>query len=193
MDFRKVLLTGVGMASIGVWVFFQTQPALGQTAVAGADTLEFLIEDDAELMEDWKGKPREHSTEVGAMTGLGVYDGAVGASLFVGGSEKILHDGLIDGVNDQFFGEIYLGSVFLSEGSVFQYALQGRWDFHRNDTWSVYAMGGLGGTITGKSLDDSWRLAPRFGVGTFYELNPKVKLRAEVSHDLMILGAAYRL
>lgn len=139
--------------------------------------------------EQWKGKPYDSTFQFSALTGLGVNGASTGFSIYGGASVKIAHTGFLDDVNDQAHVEVQAGPLFNS--GVTSLVINGhlRWDFHKNDLWSFYALGGLGMTSSpGLTL-----FYPRFGIGAIWNLFEFLGFRAELSHELMAVGISYQL
>jgi hypothetical protein len=140
--------------------------------------------------EDFKGAPRGDSVMAGGLIGLGVFDGSAGLALMGHASQKIVDHGFVPDINNQVFAEAELGPVFLSAGTVFSYSLHLRWDFHKDEFFTPYAIGGLGGAISGESLGSRWDLFPRFAAGVLWRVHQHFTVRAEVSHELMAVGVS---
>ena len=83
------------------------------------------------------------------MAGLGVAGNSLGFGLNFAAAFKILHQGFIDDVNDQVFIELIGGPLFVSGTVAGFYGAHLRWEFHKNDMWTFYALGGLGGNYGG--------------------------------------------
>ena len=141
----------------------------------------------AQAAEDWKGSPRDSSWGAGVVTGLAVVDGVYGFGLQGQVSRKIVHRGFAEDINNQVWIELGLGPVVASGLWGWNYAIQLRWDFHRDETWSFFALGGLGGTVVGAS----GRLFPRFGLGTLYHVVDNLAVRGEISHELIAGGVSF--
>ncbi len=152
----------------------------------GAAPIEKAVQ--PQVVEPWKGPPAPRNFTLGVLTGMGIRDGSTGFSLMGNAGFKIAHEGFLPDVNDQAFIETEMGALWVSAGSAFTYSLHLRWDFERDATWTFFAMGGLGGTITGQALGSSWRLAPRFGAGAFWRLDPKFHVRFEIAADVIGTG-----
>ncbi len=143
--------------------------------------------------EDWKGTPDSSHASLGAFTGLGVVDSHAGFALLGTASTKIAQDGWITDVNDSVSAEAYVGPVFTSGTSAFAYSLHLRWDFKKDESWTFYGLGGLGGKIQSGALGGHFELFPRFAVGAFYDAGLPFLIRAEVSHELIGVGINFRL
>lgn len=141
--------------------------------------------------DDWKGPQRNMLWSASVMTGLGILDSTAALPLVFTGAHAFKPEGFIPDVNDSFSGELLLGPLFQSGSNSFLYSLHGRWDFIKDQNWTFFGLGGLGGAFTGKDHGDSFRVYPRFGVGLFYFLTEQLAIRSEVSHELIGLGVAF--
>ncbi|MEZ4751290.1 MAG: hypothetical protein R3B54_11930 [Bdellovibrionota bacterium] len=134
--------------------------------------------------EEWKGKPLPTNMSFAAMAGAGVIGGTVGFGLTGAIAFKIAHEGFIPDINDQVFLEFQGGPLFLSPSAAATYGLFLRWDFHKNEDFSLYSLGGFGGTI------NPTRVYPRVALGLIYRLSGDFALRAELSHEFIGAGLA---
>jgi len=137
--------------------------------------------------EDWKGPSPGHQFTVGGLGGLAMVDGTAGFALLGNAGVKILNRGFVPDINDQVFLEADLGPVFFSGFTDLLVDTHLRWDFHKDDDWTFYALGGLEGLFSSGTLGHN-QVNPRFGIGTIWELWQGVAVRAEVSNDLLALG-----
>ena len=140
--------------------------------------------------DPWKGQPDRSDFDFGALTGLGFVQGSPAFALVGTASRKIDYAGFIDGIRNSLSIEGQLGPMFLKGSSAFTYSAHLRWDFKRDEIWTYYALGGLGGYVTGSRLGDQFALFPRFGVGAFWQISPIVRIRFELSHELSAVGVA---
>jgi hypothetical protein len=141
--------------------------------------------------EEWKGKANEQEFTMGAMTGLGLYNGNAGFTLIGHLAKKIVDQGFVPEINNQVFAEVEVGPLFVLGSVAWMYGLHLRWDFIRDETWTIFALGGVGGSITSSSIDNSFRIAPRFGIGSLYAISDQWKIRAELSHNLILAGFSF--
>lgn len=145
-------------------------------------------------VEDWKGKPDDTQMGFGGLTGLGIIDQWVGYAILGTVSKKVASSGFIPNINNPLWIELELGAVFLSPGTAFAYAAQMRWDFIKDTTWTLYALGGVGGNYLNPTPANSLvslsrtEFAPRFGVGGLLNVTSTVQLRGEITHDLIAVG-----
>ena len=71
-----------------------------------------------------------------------------------------------------------------------------RWDFVKDEHWTFYALGGVGGnnlsvaTVNVGSVSRT-ALFPRFGAGAIYGVHDKFSIRAELSHELTAVGVMF--
>ncbi len=143
--------------------------------------------------EFWKGKAPDRTATLGAMMGLGIYDGSAGFQVSPNAAFKVAHEGWIEDINEQLLLELQMGPLFVKSSSVFTYSIHLRWDFERDANWTFYPIGGLGGSISSSALGSQWRLAPRFGLGAFWRFHPKFHARFEVTHDFLGAGVSVEL
>ncbi len=143
--------------------------------------------------EDWKGAARSAKFSLGGLTGIGVAGGYTGYTLLGTLSKTVAQDGWLDDINDQLSLEAYAGPMFTSGSSLFKYSLHLRWDFQKDDALTLYALGGIGGDITGGGLGSHFYLYPRFALGALWDIKAPLLLRAELSHELIALGVSLPL
>jgi len=140
--------------------------------------------------EDFKGSAPAELFKLGVMGGLGIVDANGMLGFTVAPSFRIVEKGFVPDINNQVFAELSLGGNFLGAPNAFTYSAHLRWDFVKNSTWTYYAVGGVAGNSFGGE-GGRWSLAPRFGVGTFYRVDPRFAIRAEVSHEFTGLGVSF--
>lgn len=139
--------------------------------------------------EPWKGESDGSEVHFGALAGLGIIDFSAGFVLLGTASKKVIHRGFVPDINDSVSLEAQAGPIFTQGTAAFQYSLHLRWDFQKDEHWTLYALGGGGGYITGTSINGgSFLLHPRFGLGTFFRVNDLILLRGEISHELIAAG-----
>ncbi len=148
---------------------------------------------DSVASEDFKGSSPAGEYTFGLIGGLGVLDSSAGFAVIGNAAKKIIHQGFVPEINNQVWVEFEAGPLFVSGSSAFIYSAHLRWDFHKDQTWTFYGLGGLGGNITGEKLGSHWELFPRFGVGAFCKVNPQITLRGELSHELFVAGVSFSL
>ena len=151
------------------------------------------ISEPARAAEDFKGKEDPSEFDLGAMGGMGILDNHVGFELLGTASKKIVHHGFVNDINNSVSIEVELGPLFVSGGTAFAYSAHLRWDFVKDTEWTFYALGGLGGDITGASLGDRVELYPRFGVGAMWKIGQNFNFRGEISHEFVGLGVVFPL
>jgi hypothetical protein len=137
---------------------------------------------------DFKGSSEFGDTAFGALAGIGVINDSGGFALIPTLSHKILPRGFVPDVNDAVWVEAELGPVFFSGATALWYSAHLRWDFVKDDQWTFFGLGGLAGDVTPDALGHHFQLFPRFGVGALYSIVPYVKIRAEISHELIAVG-----
>lgn len=164
-NYRRWGLAGLALIAFATWAW-----------VAHAET------------EDWKGNPDLSEFTFSLMTGAGIIDSSVGLAVAGAASKKIVRQGFVPDINNTVFIEALLGPVFVAGSAQFSYSTHLRWDFIRDEEWTFYALGGLGGYFTGQSMGNQSLLYPRFGSGVFWNISEYVTLRGELSHEFMVLG-----
>src|SRR5262245_52809752 len=117
------------------------------------------------LADDFKGKDDPSQFGFGGMAGLGILDNRGGFSLLGTASKKIIDRGFVPDIVNSVWIEAEAGPLFVGGSTAFVYSLHLRWDFVQNEVWTLYALGGAGGAITGAALGDRFELYPRFGAG----------------------------
>ncbi|OFZ18272.1 MAG: hypothetical protein A2X94_07495 [Bdellovibrionales bacterium GWB1_55_8] len=145
-----------------------------------------------EAEENWKGASDPAQFHLGALTGLGILDSSAGFEVLGTLSRKIVPQGFVPDISNSVSIEIQAGPIFIHSTTAFSYSAHLRWDFRKDAAWTFYSVAGLGGSITGESLDNRFLLFPRFGAGvirTFNENAPSI--RFEVSHERLSLGAIW--
>jgi hypothetical protein len=162
---------------------FQNRRSLALAIIACSTTLLWSTA----RAEDWKGTPRERSWTAGVVTGLAVVDGIYGWGLQGQASRKIVNKGFAEDINNQVWIELGLGPVVVSGGSGWNYTIHLRWEFHRDETYTFFAIGGLAGTVVGAN----GRLFPRFGIGGFYHVVDNLAIRAEIGHEQLVAGVTF--
>lgn len=173
-----------------------TQPNTPRTTRTQTSTtttvMKSMVTETSGSAEAWKGMSPAYPVNVGAMTGLGLVDGQAGVGLIFAGAVRVMERGFIPDINNQLFVEGELGALFLNGGTGFEYSLHLRWDFVHSERWTVFALGGFGGISGGSSLGNIFRFHPRFGAGAVYYFQDNLGIRAELSHELTLVGITFR-
>lgn len=139
--------------------------------------------------EDWKGPSPAPKFYFGGLAGMGVLDTAIGFSLLGTAAIRLVERGFANDINNQVFLEGQAGPVFFRGLTAFQYHVHLRWDFNKNEDWTFYAIGGLGGILaTGRTV-----FYPHFGVGAMWHVFARFSLRAELSHEFTGMGVVVPL
>ncbi len=74
--------------------------------------------------------------------------------------------------------------MFIAGGTGLQWSGHLRWDFNKDEDWTFYGLGGIGGAVRSPTTE----FYPRFGIGTIWYLWETIALRAELSHEFMGAG-----
>jgi len=143
--------------------------------------------------EDWKGPADATRFNLGVIQGVGIID-TIGGYAFVGtASAKILDRGFAPDLNNSVHAEIQIGPFFASGVSAWIFGSHLRWDFVKDDHWTFYALGGVGGNNLTIANVSRTALYPRFGAGAIYGIHEKFSVRAELSHELTAVGVMFYL
>jgi len=142
---------------------------------------------------DWKGKPSDKEWNLAPLTGLSIFDGKAGMAILGAFAKKVSHEGFVPDINDQVFLEIVLGPLLIDSETAFFSSIHVRWDFQFDDFWRFYSVGGVGNHITGDALGKVFRVFPRFGAGVLMSLSDDLDLRAELSHEVSLIGFSFKL
>ena len=153
----------------------------------------FTLTSVASAAEDFKGEPTGSEVDVGGLAGLGLIHNTGGFAVIGTVAKKIAHQGFVPDINNQVFIEAQLGPMF--HNSVVSWLFSGhlRWDFVKDETWTFYALGGLGGDVLNLEPENLVTVKPRFGVGAFYSLTEMLRIRGELSHNLIAAGVSFSL
>lgn len=143
--------------------------------------------------EAWKGKPYATLFQFSFMSGVGLLGSSVGLPLNGAVAVKIAHQGFVDDINDQAYLELMGGPLFVSNTLVGTYSLHLRWDFHKNDYWTFYSLGGLAAEFGGPLVGNYRSFHPRFGIGAMWNLFEFLSFRGEISHEFTGVGISYLL
>ena len=168
-------------------------PAVKAARPSSVDTLSIQAarESASGTAEPWKGPSDPARFNLGVLTGMGVIDSHAGFALLGTASAKIVNRGFVPEINDSVSIETVLGPLFVYDTASFMYSLHLRWDFERDEFWTLYALGGVSGQITGDSLGNRFILFPRFGLGAIYRIHELFALRAEISRELIVGGVMF--
>ena len=142
----------------------------------------------------WKGPLPSTVFQLGVSAGMGFVVDDVGGTLQGRASFRIVEEGFIPDVSDQVFLEGLFGYMRIPNFNSLQYGVHLRWDFHATPDWTVFAIGGLGGSIVLYNARNTlWILRPRFGIGVFYHLIRNARLRADLASDFITLGVDFAI
>lgn len=142
--------------------------------------------------EYWKGESDPRDFDAGFLLGVGIVDTSAAISIAGTLSRKVMEEGFIPDFNDSVSLEGSLGGVFLDPHTAFSYSAHLRWDFQRDPGWGFYALGGLGGNILDTGVAGTrFALHPRLAIGALWTMTYSFKLRAEVSHEFIGIGAVF--
>lgn len=143
--------------------------------------------------EDFKGPDEPSELSLGALAGLGIIDNRAGFALLGTVSKKIVHHGFIADITNSVSIEAEVGPLFVTGATAFAFSAHLRWDFEKDEDWTFYGLGGIGGDISGAALGDRFELFPRFGAGAMWKIGQNFNLRGEISHEFMGVGIVFPL
>jgi hypothetical protein len=156
------------------------QAAVG-TVIKAADT----------AAEDYKTFNPNHTVTLGVAGGLGLIDTTEGFTLIGSAGVRLVPDGFIPDIVNPVFLELQFGPMFARGSTLWMYSTHLRWDFVKDNTWTLFALGGFGGNISDNVvLGDRVAFHPRFGIGAFYDIGVIV-MRFDFSHELVTAGVSY--
>ena len=141
-------------------------------------------------LEDYKSYTPENRFTFGFSSGFGLVDTSGGLLLSGNIGTKLVPDGFVPEIVNPVFLELHFGPLFTSGVTVWTYSTHLRWDFVKDQTWTLFAIGGLGGSWMSNKLGDRFALHPRFGVGFFYALG-NFDLRCDFSHEAITAGVSF--
>lgn len=141
--------------------------------------------------DPWKGEIPSNQYTGGFMGGLGLIDPKIGFIWSFNIARKIVDKGFVPDIANCAFVELQAGPDFVAGHTAFVYSAHVRWDFIYDLDWTYYALGGLGGNITGAELGDRAMLFPRIALGAMRRLDHRMHLRGEISHEMMTIGLGF--
>ena len=141
-------------------------------------------------VEFWKGAPPRSDIHLGVLTGLGIIDSELGWSLIGSAAPRLFDRGFVPDINNEVFIELQFGLLFSSGTSVFL-ASHLRWDFHRDSRWALFGLGGFSLISTSTDLGSRSRFSPRFGVGVIRMIAARIGVRAEITHNTVLVGSNF--
>lgn len=144
--------------------------------------------------EDWKGNTTYSNIEVGALVGGSTFGTDFGFSTLGSVAYQIAPEGWIEDIDERVWTELQMGIAFFNQGSTqtaLQYSAHLRWDFTKDDSWTIYALGGLAGYFLPAIYGNSFTMRPRVGLGALFQTKLPVSFRGEVSAEFIGLGAVF--
>jgi hypothetical protein len=141
--------------------------------------------------ENWKSYHPANNFTLGASGGLGLVNTTAGFTFIGNAAAKIVKDGFVPDIVNPVFLEVMIGPLFVSGATFWMYSTHLRWDFVKDQYWTLFALGGFGGNIVDDpQYGDRTSFHPRFGVGAFYALD-LLDIRMDFSHELITVGASF--
>lgn len=141
--------------------------------------------------QEWHAKGYTQQFQASFMTGMTIMGNRAGFGLQGLFAKQILEKGFFPDITNQVYVEALFGPSFMTGGTGFQIGGHLRWDFHKNEIWTFYGLGGFGWDIIPAGFTNTHAVHPRFGAGAFWHLFPQVSFRFELSHEFIGVGAAF--
>jgi len=142
--------------------------------------------------EPWKGHTEVRPVEVGMLFGGAIFGTELNWSALSTVAYLIEDRAFVPDLDNRIWVELEIGPTFFSTRNSnqtgLQYSTHLRWDFNYNETWTLYALGGISGFGLPKALGSSFTLHPRFGVGAEYQTKAALLFRGEVSAEFLGVG-----
>lgn len=143
--------------------------------------------------EPFKGASDGTQFMAGFGAGLGIISGQPAFDVLGFVAKKIVDRGFVPDINDSVWVELQTGPAITQGVLAIPYSAHLRWDFTRDEQWTFFATGGLGGTVVGISAPSTRvEIFPRFGVGALLHIFPGIALRGDLSHEFTGVGAAFQ-
>lgn len=142
---------------------------------------------------DFKGEASGADIAVGGMAGFGQVYSEFGFALIGSVSKSIAQQGFVPDINDQVSVEVQAGPLLINGSTLAVYSAHLRWDFIKDPTWTLYAIGGAAGSV-GKLAEggqSDFVMHPRFATGAFLKLAPLIALRGELSAEWTTIGVSF--
>lgn len=150
-----------------------------------------VIKPEVTTHEDYKSFNPNHTVTLGISGGLGLIDTTEGFTLIGSAGARLVPDGFIPDIVNPVFLELQFGPMFARGTTMWMYSTHLRWDFVKDSTWTLFALGGFGGNITDSApFGNRVAFHPRFGVGSFYDIGSLV-FRFDFSHEVITAGVSY--
>jgi len=152
-----------------------------------------LCTSNALATSDFKGEPPTREFTSGGMAGVGQVYSEFGFAVIGSVAKKILNKGFVPDINNQVFVELQGGPLFINKSTLAVYSAHLRWDFVKDINWTLYGIGGLGGSV-GKLVEggkSEFVLNPRFAAGAFVSITSFIALRLEASSQWTTLGVSF--
>ena len=162
-----------------------------QAPVKTAPTTPAVVHSTAPAAPVWQGSAPADNFQVGFLLGPALIEPSYGLGIVGTAAKRIIKDGWLADVSDAVYLEGAMGPVFVKSQHPLVYSIHLRWEFQFNEQWSLYALGGVGGEVSGPELGNRSLLFLRTGLGAFYGLQDNMKLRLEVSHEWIGVGLAF--
>ncbi|MCC7442481.1 MAG: hypothetical protein IT285_12665 [Bdellovibrionales bacterium] len=139
--------------------------------------------------ETWKGPAPDQGIQLGFLTGPSIWGTHVDLALMGTLSKLLIERGFVPDITNQVFLEVGLGPDRLaSPGSGWIYSFHLRWDFHMDEQFAVYAVGGLGGAVDTSGDTNIASAHPRLSAGVLLKTGGPFSFRGEVGADFLAAG-----
>lgn len=190
---RSIFAFGIVFVSVTGFTSLAALAAPATTEVVGSQKGATETRASGSGAADWKGADERAEVHLGGLMGMGTIDSQAGFVVLGTASKKIIHHGFVPDIANSVSVEIQAGPLFVYSTTVFAYSAHLRWDFQKDERWTIYALGGLAGNVTGGGLGSRFILLPRFGIGSFIRLNEWIYLRGELSREVIGVGVTVPL
>jgi len=140
--------------------------------------------------EDYKTYRPSDSVRLGVSGGMGLINTTPGLLILPSISTVIAREGWIPEIVNPVSIEGQLGPMFAKGQTLWMYSAHLRWDFVKDELWTLFALGGVGGNFYDNTkFGSDFAFHPRFGVGAFYDMGAFL-YRAELSPEAITFGLA---
>lgn len=151
---------------------------------------------EARAADAWKVPVPEQNWGLSVMAGLGITAIGAGGAITGAFSRRIVSQTAIRDISNDLHVELQMGPALIAQTAIgllwsLPGSALGRWDFHLDERWSFFALGGLGWSTSFIGGLAQWNFFPRFGVGAFFRLAPFFALRGEISHEQTVVGGTF--
>lgn len=186
---------GSALGWIAFWIGVSSLNATGMSAERSKAKARVAEESETfSESEPFKGPSDSTQFMAGGSVGLGIISGFPAFDILGFVALKIVPRGFVPDINDSVWIELQTGPAVTQGVLAIPYSAHMRWDFVRDQQWTLFATGGLAGTFVGVGAASTRvEFFPRAGIGAFLHLTPGLLLRADLSHEFTALGVAFQI